>query len=43
LPGTAVDQLAGSLGRWLGVPDSSMSTVLPNIGNYATRYLPLYG
>lgn len=43
LPGTAVDQLAGSLGQWLGVPDSSMSTVLPNIGNYATRYLPLYG
>lgn len=43
LPGIAVDQLAGTMGRWLGVPDSSMTTVLPNIGNFSSRYLPLYG
>jgi uncharacterized protein (DUF1501 family) len=42
LPGIAVDQFAATFGRWLGVGDSSMPTVLPNIGNFASRYLPLY-
>jgi uncharacterized protein (DUF1501 family) len=40
LPTTSVEQYAATLARWLGVPDSSMADVLPNIGNFgASRYL----
>jgi len=42
VPTTSVDQYAATLARWLGVADGAMPTVLPNIGNFATRYLPLY-
>ena len=34
LPTTSVDQYAATLARWFGVGDSSLSTVLPYIGNY---------
>jgi hypothetical protein len=30
------------MGRWLGVPDTSTNTILPNIVNFNTPYLPLY-
>ena len=40
---TSVDQLGATLGRWLGVPDSAIPTVLPNIVNFPARYLPLFG
>ena len=43
LPSVAVDQLAGTLGRWMGVPDTNMTTAFPNIGHFDTRYLPLFG
>jgi len=39
LPSTGIDQYAATLARWFGVPDSEMATVLPNIGNFATRNL----
>jgi uncharacterized protein (DUF1501 family) len=39
LPSTAIDQYAATLAGWFGVPDSEMATVLPNIGNFATRNL----
>ena len=39
LPSTSVDQYAATLARWLGVSESDMPLVLPNIGNYSTRYL----
>ncbi|MCW4461334.1 DUF1501 domain-containing protein [Sphingomonas sp. BT-65] len=39
LPTTSVDQYAATLASWFGVSDSSMATVLPNIGNYSTRNL----
>ncbi|WP_137940269.1 DUF1501 domain-containing protein [Chitinivorax sp. B] len=39
LPRIAVDQYAATLGRWLGVADSDLSTVLPNIGRFATSNL----
>ena len=39
LPTTSVDQYAATLARWLGVSESDMPLVLPNIGNYSTRYL----
>jgi len=39
LPTTSVDQLAATLGKWFGVSDSNLATVLPNIGNFAARDL----
>ena len=36
LPTTSVDQFAATLARWVGVADSDMRLVLPNIGNFAT-------
>lgn len=39
LPTTSVDQYAATLGRWFGVADSDLSTILPNIGRFPTRYL----
>jgi uncharacterized protein (DUF1501 family) len=39
LPSTAIDEYAATLASWFGVPDSEMPTVLPNIGNFATRNL----
>lgn len=34
LPSTSVDQLAATLGRWFGVSDSDLLTVLPNLHNW---------
>jgi uncharacterized protein (DUF1501 family) len=34
LPSTSVDQYAATLGRWLGVSDTDLLTVLPNLANY---------
>ncbi|HSB22097.1 MAG TPA: DUF1501 domain-containing protein [Burkholderiaceae bacterium] len=34
LPTLAVDQLAATLGRWFGVGDSDLLTVLPNLHNW---------
>jgi uncharacterized protein (DUF1501 family) len=34
LPSTAVDQYASTLGRWFGISDTDLLTVLPNLGNY---------
>jgi uncharacterized protein (DUF1501 family) len=42
VPGISVDQFAATMGRWLGVPDTSTNTILPNIVNFNTPYLPLY-
>jgi uncharacterized protein (DUF1501 family) len=39
LPTTSVDQYAATLGRWLGVSDSNLAAVLPNIGNFTMRDL----
>jgi uncharacterized protein (DUF1501 family) len=34
LPSTSVDQYAATLGKWFGISDSDMLTVLPNLANY---------
>ena len=34
LPTTSVDQYAATLGRWFGVSDSDLLTVLPNLVNH---------
>lgn len=43
LPTTSVDQLAATLARWLGVSDSEMPLVVPQIGNYSQRDLGFFG
>lgn len=43
LPTTSVDQYAGTLARWFGVSDSDISTILPNIGRFASRNLGFLG
>ncbi|MBY0574040.1 MAG: DUF1501 domain-containing protein [Undibacterium sp.] len=41
LPSTSVDQYAATLGKWLGISDSDLLTVLPNLKNFnpSTRNL----
>lgn len=43
IPTTSVDQYAGTLSRWFGVSQSNLSTVLPNIGNFASSDLGFMG
>ena len=43
LPTTAVDQLAATLASWMGVSDTNLTLVAPNIGNYSERKLGLFG
>jgi uncharacterized protein (DUF1501 family) len=35
LPTTAVDQYAATLGRWFGVSDADLATILPNLRNFS--------
>ncbi|MEM9039155.1 MAG: DUF1501 domain-containing protein [Actinomycetota bacterium] len=42
VPYHGVDQLASTLGRWMGVSDSDLSTVAPNIDRFPTRDLGLF-
>jgi len=42
LPSTSVEQLAGTLGRWFGVPDGELDAVLPNLQNFTQRDLGLF-
>jgi uncharacterized protein (DUF1501 family) len=37
VPSTSVDQLAGTLATWFGVPNSDFGILLPNIGNFANK------
>jgi uncharacterized protein (DUF1501 family) len=39
LPTTSVEQFAATLGKWMGVSDSDLLAVLPNLTNYSTRNL----
>jgi uncharacterized protein (DUF1501 family) len=41
LPTTAVDQLAATLARWMGVSASNLPLVAPNIGHYSVQDLGL--
>lgn len=34
LPTTSVDQFAATLGKWMGVSDTDLLTLLPNLANY---------
>jgi uncharacterized protein (DUF1501 family) len=39
IPTTAVDQYAATLAKWLGVADTDIPAVVPNIGRFPTRDL----
>lgn len=39
IPSTASAQYAATLSSWFGVPDASLATVFPSIGNFAVRNL----
>jgi len=39
VPTTSVDQYAATLGRWLGVSDTDLDAIFPNLRNFATRNL----
>jgi len=47
IPTTSVDQYAGTLARWMGVSNSNIATVFPNLtrfpGSYASGYLGFMG
>ena len=36
LPTTSVDQYAATLGHWLGIPDTELLSLLPNLAKYPT-------
>jgi uncharacterized protein (DUF1501 family) len=37
LPTTSVDQYAATLGKWFGLSDAQLLTVLPNLANFAAK------
>jgi len=37
LPSTSVDQFAATLGRWFGVPDNQLVSLLPNLANFGAE------
>ena len=39
IPTTSVDQYAATLARWYGLPETDMSAVFPNIGNFGNSNL----
>lgn len=43
LPSTSVDQYAATLGKWLGVSDSDLGTIAPNLANFSVRDLGFLG
>jgi uncharacterized protein (DUF1501 family) len=43
IPTTAVDQYAATLAQWFGVAQGSLSSVLPNVNNFAVQNLGFLG
>lgn len=39
IPQTAIDQVGGTLGKWLGMPGTDINMVFPNLANFATADL----
>jgi uncharacterized protein (DUF1501 family) len=42
IPTTAVDQLASTIALWFGVSPGQLSTILPNVGHFATNDLGIF-
>ena len=43
IPTSSVDQYAATLSQWFGVPTANLSSIFPNIGNFATSNLGFLG
>ncbi|MES3001160.1 MAG: DUF1501 domain-containing protein [Pseudomonadota bacterium] len=43
VPTLSVDQFGATLGRWFGVSDTDLASVLPNLSNFSTRNLGFMG
>ncbi|MCC6341613.1 MAG: DUF1501 domain-containing protein [Bryobacterales bacterium] len=43
IPTISVDQYGATLASWFGVPDSELTTVFPNLGNFSTANLGFLG
>ena len=43
IPTTATEQMAATLGRWLGLPVSELAAVFPNLSNFSgpLNFLPM--
>lgn len=39
IPTTSIDQIAATCAKWMGVPDSALNGIFPNLPNFATRDL----
>lgn len=39
VPTTSIDQYGATLAKWFGVPDAQLSSVFPNLANFATQNL----
>ncbi|WP_245932598.1 DUF1501 domain-containing protein [Aquabacterium olei] len=40
LPTTSVEQYGAAMARWMGIADSQLSSVFPNIGNFSSSGIP---
>lgn len=40
IPGTSVDQYAGTLAKWFGVPTADLGSILPNLKNFGSADYP---
>lgn len=43
IPTTGTTQYAATMANWLGVPASSLNTMFPELSNFSSQVLPLFG
>jgi len=43
LPTTSLDQYGATMARWFGVPDASLTSLFPNLNNFAVKNLGFLG
>jgi uncharacterized protein (DUF1501 family) len=43
IPTTSIDQYGATLCSWFGIPDSALATVFPNLANFASQRLSVFG
>jgi len=43
IPTTSLDQYGATLAKWFGVPDAALTSVFPNLGNFALKDLGFLG
>jgi uncharacterized protein (DUF1501 family) len=43
IPTTSIDQYGATLCSWFGIPDSALTTVFPNLANFGSQKLAIFG